>query len=161
MKVLEPIFGIYLVEFKGQSFFHMGSTAITGMYGKPMPDLCIVTKDLLPNFPKNIIDEMSKLGFKYCGPSPHSFNKYTDQWFITEELQKADAICKGFTVHCISEKEARRALQDFLDYKDYLNQSEDARQRYRAVKEKNSNSSLMDYVLAKQSVVLSLRIEAK
>ena len=121
MKKLEPIFANHLAKFKGKSFFHMGSTAITDMYGKPVPDISIVTKDLLPNFPQNIIDEISKLGFRYCGPSPHSFDKYADHWFLTYKRQKPDAVCKGFSVHCISESEAHRALQDFLDYRDYLN----------------------------------------
>ena len=57
----------------------MGSTSIKGMPGTAGLDITIVTQGLLPNFPQKLVDEVKeKLGFEYCGPTPHFWNKYKD-----------------------------------------------------------------------------------
>ena len=49
----------------------MGQTAIMGSYTKPVIDISIVAKrDILPNIPQDMILNLAKLGYVYCGPSP-------------------------------------------------------------------------------------------
>ena len=67
-----------LATYKGQSSFHMGSTAIKGMIGKPVIDMTILTTGLLPNIPNDVIEEMEKLGYWYAGPAHHTMSKHRD-----------------------------------------------------------------------------------
>ena len=59
----------------------MGSTAITGMVGKPSPDFTIVTEGLLPDIPDEILKKLVDHGWLYMGPSPHCFDRNADHWF--------------------------------------------------------------------------------
>ena len=45
--IIEKIFGKNIVKFKGHKVHHMGNTALKGMAGTGVIDLCIVTKDFL------------------------------------------------------------------------------------------------------------------
>ena len=64
-----------LQEFEGTYFHHIGSTAIVGMFGKPIMDIMVVTKGLLPNMPDAIINDLKKREYEYCGPSPAAMDK--------------------------------------------------------------------------------------
>ena len=75
---LKEIFKDYLSPHNGESIHHIGSSAIQGMPGTGGLDITITTSGLLPNIPENIIREMKKIGFDFCGPSPHCMNKNLD-----------------------------------------------------------------------------------
>ena len=69
---IEKIFERYIKKYKGQKVHHMGNTALKGMPGSGVIDLCIVTDGLLSaNIPDDVIlNVQNVLGFQYCGPSP-------------------------------------------------------------------------------------------
>lgn len=62
---IETAFTGYLatIDDSGDSTFHIGSTAVEGMCGKPIVDFAVVVQGLLPNIPDDIIEKMNKLGF--------------------------------------------------------------------------------------------------
>ena len=79
---IKEIFKDYLKPFNGETVFHMGSTAIKGMPGSGGLDISIVTEGILPDVPEHIIQEVKeKLGYEFCGPTPHCMDKNLDQWF--------------------------------------------------------------------------------
>ena len=79
-------------------------------------DITITTSGLLPNVPENIISEMNKLGFDFCGPSPHCMNKNLDQWFMFNDSKNKDAQVKLAAVHVVPIENAEESVQKFLDY---------------------------------------------
>lgn len=53
----------------------MGQTAILGSYTKPIIDISIIAqKGILPNVPKQMIENLEKIGYVYCGPSPNKLD---------------------------------------------------------------------------------------
>jgi len=44
-----------LCEVDGKTHHHVGSTAIVGMPGKPIIDIAVCSKNLLPNLPEEFI----------------------------------------------------------------------------------------------------------
>ena len=57
MKILETLFASqgFLDEHEGKSSYHMGSTSIKGLLGKPMIDFTVLTKGLMPYFPDSMV----------------------------------------------------------------------------------------------------------
>ena len=62
----------WTIEFEGARCHHMGQTSIMGSYTKPVIDITIVAqKGVLPNVPADMVQNLQKLGYIQCGPSPH------------------------------------------------------------------------------------------
>ena len=164
IKEVEEILKPYLKEYDGKSSHHMGSTSITGMIGKPTPDMTVVTEGLLPDIPDEIIRKLDAIGWKYMGPSPHCFDRNADHWFgliCTPEQVKTNDGIMSYTLHVVSHQEAQQSLQQFINFRDYCNQSADARQRYRSIKlSVNANATIMEYSMKKMDTVFKIKDEA-
>ena len=160
---VEDILAPFLKDFRGKFSHHMGSTSIVGMMGKPSPDFTVVTEGLLPNFPDLIIEKLSKKGWEYLGPSPHCFDKCADHWFhlyLTQEEQEINDGILSDAMHIVSIQEANKSMVEFLNFRDYCNQNEDARNRYKDAKLKG-HKTIMKYSLGKKNVVMKIRDEAR
>jgi len=94
------------VKIKG--FDHIGSTAITGLSGKPVIDITICTEGLLPNIPDEFIASMEKLGFMFCGPSRAASDKTADQMFYYAEKDETVGI-DGCLCHVYGDNELSKA----------------------------------------------------
>ena len=94
----------FLGDYDGNSSYHMGSTSIKGMLGKPMIDITVLSNNLLPDIPDEVIADLKQLGYEYAGPAPHNMNKYFDQWFHkinSPEVAKSTGN-KGFAAHIVT-----------------------------------------------------------
>jgi len=48
----------FLGDYDGNSSYHMGSTSIKGMLGKPMIDITVLSNNLLPDIPDEVIADL-------------------------------------------------------------------------------------------------------
>ena len=91
-----------------------------GSYTKPVIDITIIAKrGILPDIPTEMIQNLSKLGYIYCGPSPHR-KDVNYQLFIRKcsdtEIKKQNGN-KAFQIHLITAKEAEKNLKGFLTFR--------------------------------------------
>ena len=113
-----------LDTFHGESSYHIGSTSILGMMGKPSVDFAVITKDMLPDFDDDLLHDLGELGYEYCGPAPHMMDKNKDHWFFNHHDPEL-----GYTMHLVS-KDGAIGLEKLILFRDYCNSNEDARARY-------------------------------
>jgi len=48
------------------------------MFGKPMIDLNICTKNILPDIPDGLLKDLKDIGYEYWGPAVQNMNKNLD-----------------------------------------------------------------------------------
>lgn len=124
----------YVVTYNNNDYHHMGSTAIVGMPGKPIVDFTIVTKDLLPNIPDDVMNSLQKLGWTYRGIAPHSLDKYADQWFFranSPDEKVAENGIEGYAMHIVSEDFASESIDELILFRDFCMANKDAFNKYK------------------------------
>ena len=153
---LKPIMEKYngLQPFNGKAIYHTGSTAIVGMFGKPIIDLSICTKNMLPDIPDGLLKDLKDIGYEYWGPAPHNKNKYLDQWFARTENGTQ------FLIHFLEGEETKIALAKFINFVDYCNANKGAHKRYSDVKKGGLGMNLMDYSFNKFKIYREIMKEA-
>ena len=161
----------YLHEVDGKSSFHMGSTSIVGMPGKPIIDITLTTRGLLPDVPQEFIDTMKKRNYIYWGAAPHMMSKAHDQWFY-EKLPEGSKADHSFVIHFIdgTHDASVSGMRDFLDYRDYCNSDRSAFKKYRDAKigatektvdGKKTKATWMEYQIGKSAVIEEIKASSK
>lgn len=126
--------------------FHIGSTAIAGIYAKPKIDMALIVKEL------ELSKKLSQLGYNFKGCLNIPF-----RYFYSKKTEK---LCAH--LHVLLPKDPE--LDGFLLFRDYLNAHEDARQKYSDLKLKikklldtaGNEHFLNKYTLAKNDFIISV-----
>lgn len=120
---------------------HVGSTAIKGLWAKPIIDMIPVVKDIYAVEPYN--QTMSQLGFVAKGEHGMLFRRY---------FQRQDPL-PACNVHVYEEGSGE--IERLLLFKDFLNQHADYKERYAELKRNLSNelNDITEYTLAKDTLI--------
>ncbi|MDE5539954.1 MAG: GrpB family protein [Bacilli bacterium] len=101
---------------------HVGSTAIPGIYAKPILDIAILLKQLTPNN----IKSLENLGYEYCGHKNHNDDYHL---FVMRSLENFSL--RHLHIYISPSIE----FQELVFFRDYLNQNPLARKKYQNLKQ--------------------------
>lgn len=120
---------------------HVGSTAISGLWAKPIIDMIPVVKDIYAVEQYNQV--MSQLGFVAKGEYGMLFRRY---------FQRKTPL-PACNIHVYEEGSGE--IERLLLFKDFLNQHPDYKERYADLKRKLSNelNDITEYTLAKDALI--------
>lgn len=120
---------------------HVGSTAVEGLWAKPIIDMIPVVKDIYAVEPHN--QAMSQLGYVAKGEYGMLFRRYFQR----------KAPLPACNVHVYEEGSGE--IERLLLFKDFLNQHPNYKERYADLKRKLSNQidDITEYTLAKDALI--------
>ena len=113
-------------ELEGESMFHIGSTAIKDSKGKPCIDVAVIVKEDVFNSSEYIL-KLNEKEWTYLGTFPYGaqpYNKDAHHWFqkdIEENNPLKQKDISQATLHIVNTNYAPDVIQDFIDFRDYLN----------------------------------------
>ena len=103
---------------------HVGSTAISGMYSKPLIDIAVAVNNLEDVLP--YVDELEKLGIHYSGEVIEGQREfYKDNPGTTERACHIHVVLKD-----------TKKWNDYINLRDYCTANAEAREAYIALKRK-------------------------
>ena len=128
---------------------HIGSTAINGIQAKPVIDILVGVKQL-ETLEKSFFKDLQKIGFyrlRVERPEEIVCAKFTDETFET----------KTHFIHIVEWH--GKKWREMLFFRDYLNENEDIRLQYEALKTsffETNLSGITDYTNYKEQFVQSI-----
>jgi GrpB-like predicted nucleotidyltransferase (UPF0157 family) len=126
---------------------HVGSTAIPGLWAKPIIDMIPVVKDIFLVNQK--VNAMQELGYIAKGEHGMLFRRY---------FQRTDPL-PACNVHVYEEGSGE--IERLTLFRDYLNQHDNYKQRYAALKRNLSDihSDITKYTLAKEALINEIDVQ--